>query len=412
MVDTHGKGAGIKMEYDPYEIDITDLVLYLNDYCNMNCRHCYYRQGNHTIDTRWIQEAVDNLPNIKKAVIVGGEPTICPVLEEAVDILKSKNIAVTMSTNCKWMTWGKQEKNTGGTNNEQEYWQTKKREEEDHMKQGERKRSYTDVLDMIKNIDVIQISLEGPPQINDSIREEGSYMNSMDAIDFLKQNGYEKYPESTRKGYTGKRMFIRMTYSEFNLRAIPRMLRLAWIKHLPIVFFPLKSDTQPPLTSTQQVQLYNLLMKYSTDDGRRLAMSAVPQYWTYMGDTESYCPAGKHRINILPDGWVTPCEMNMPPIFDKLYNMEKNNGELDIDKLYRNIDYFLRNIKTVDDGCINCPHHRICRSGCLMTNEYLKCPLREQIDFSYFGDRIGVSTGQRMKRVGQLNTIIERAFVC
>jgi len=67
------------IDFDPYEINLQDLIIYICDYCNLECEHCYLSKGKTTVNPRWIQWLVDNF-NIKKSIIVGGEPTICKKL--------------------------------------------------------------------------------------------------------------------------------------------------------------------------------------------------------------------------------------------------------------------------------------------------------------------------------------------
>jgi len=388
--------------YDPFKIDIRELVIYMNDYCNKRCKHCYIikdGKGHTDVNPGWIQWVVDNF-NIEKSIIVGGEPILSKQLPSVLDILKKgmkikkgeTQPAITLSTNCKWIEWGNT--NDGKT-----------------LPRGPMNMEYMDVVDMLKDGSVksLQISIEGNKKITDDIRGKDSFQNSMDAVDLLKEHGLD--------------VFFRATYSQMNYDTIPYMLKLADEKGLDLMLFPWKTtnyfkdnENKIPsdlttLTVWQQEELYNTLMNYTSDDGTRLAKSEIPQYYAYIGMAGAHCPAGRERINIMPDGVVTPCEMNTPP---NHFPLGKFNGDggLDKDLLMKRISFFLHNMKQIDIGCMSCDHHRICRSGCHETMEYINCPLRYKTDFSVYQKEIGISNVQLKKRISNVRSLQKKRGGC
>ena len=78
-------------EYDAFKIDIKDLTIYVNNYCNKRCRGCYVVPEKKDIDSRWIQWCVENF-KIGKVIVIGGEPSVSPVLPKVLQILKEKKI--------------------------------------------------------------------------------------------------------------------------------------------------------------------------------------------------------------------------------------------------------------------------------------------------------------------------------
>jgi len=389
----------MKKTYDPFKIDVKELFIYICDYCNKNCGHCYVKRGNKDVNPKWIQWCVDNF-NIKKAVIIGGEPTISPKLSEVLDVLKEgmkkedgeDSLSITMSTNCKWIEWG----NKNG---------------KETSPLGPRDMKYTDVVDLLKDggVKSLQISIEGDRETTDAVRGKGSFQNSMDTVDLLKDQGFD--------------VFFRATYSQMNFDTIPYMLELADKKGVDLMLFPYKTtsyfkdkENKVPaelttLTERQQEDLYNTLMDYTSDDGKRLAKSEIPQYYAYIGMAGAHCPAGRERINIMPDGVVTPCEMNTPP---NHFPLGKFNGDSGLDKelLLERISFFLHTIKQVDLGCMTCSHHRICRSGCQETMEYINCPLKNMIDFSVYQKEIGISNVQLKKRISNVRRLQKKRGGC
>jgi len=132
----------MKKTYNPFKINIKELVIYVNDYCNRRCRHCYYildGKGHTDVNPSWIQWVVDNF-DIEKAIVVGGEPILSPRLPEVLSILKKgmkikegeNNPSITLSTNCKWIEWG----NKNG---------------KEILPLGPRDMKYTDVVDLLED---------------------------------------------------------------------------------------------------------------------------------------------------------------------------------------------------------------------------------------------------------------------
>jgi len=355
-------------KYDPYEINITDLSLYICDYCNLSCDHCYLSKGKTTINMDWIKWTIDKYP-IEKAVLVGGEPTICPKLPEIIKILKEKKINITMSTNCKWMDW------------------TKK-------KPGFNKMTKEDLVETMKGIDSIQISIEGRAKFSNKIRGPRSFKRSINAVDFLKKNGFD--------------VFFRMTYSKDNFNEIPYILDLAKEKKIDLILFPYKGQDSVPLDEDEQERLYNTLWAYKKDDDKMHTWIAIPQFFCYVGE-DDYCPAAKNLINIMPDGIITPCEMSIPPNHFILGDFKKGATKENLEK---RIKFFIERIKTTDIECLTCRHHRICRSGCHETREYMNCPLKNQINIDYYLPDLKMTRQQLKIKINKNISIINKRKGC
>jgi len=373
-----------KKQFRPYHIDIRELSIYVNDYCSKKCKHCYYikdGKGHSDVNPEWIKWLTEGF-KIQRAVLVGGEPLLSPILPKIIKILKSKNVAITISTNCDWVNWGmKKGKKT--------------------LPNGPRDMIWKDALLLFKTVDSVQISIEGDKQNTDEIRGHGSFDNSMVAVDLLKKDKVD--------------VFFRATYSHSNYDIIPKMVKLSQEKDVHLVLFPYKGHDAIPLDGWQQEDLYNLLMKYTSEDGSRMGSVNIPQYYTYIG-LHGYCPAGRNIINILPDGMITPCEMSMPPDHFILGKFEKhiNNGDdwLDKEQLLSRCSFFLERIKQVDIDCMTCKYHRVCRSGCQETVEYMNCPLKYQIDYSSYSKEMGISRDQTRRKISKLKTVMNRRKGC
>lgn len=67
--------------------------------CNCNCKGCYVRLRNETMDFDNFKLIIDRLKNTKKVFLLGGEPTLHKDLENMIDYLKFKKKFVGIITN-------------------------------------------------------------------------------------------------------------------------------------------------------------------------------------------------------------------------------------------------------------------------------------------------------------------------
>ena len=356
-----------KKSFDPYKIDIRELSIYVTNRCDRSCQHCYMVKGETDLYPQCIEWMIDNF-EIQKVILIGGEPILYSHLEKVLDILKTNKINVTISTNCKWINWGQTIlKKT----------KKKKKGIKKILPTGPNDMTYEDVITMLKDkVENFQISIEGNKVTTDRIRGKGSYQDSMDAVDLLKKNGFK--------------MFFRATYSQDNYNDIPKMLDLATEKQIPLSLFPYKGIDSVPLTMEQQEELYNKLMEYTDDE--HVARVEIPQYDAYCKFEGAHCPAGRNLLNIMPDCTITPCEMSTPP--DHFILGKFRDGVVDKELLMKRIGFFLDTMKPVHEECLSCKNHKICRSGCHETREWMNCPLKHNIDFSMYQKSMGITDKQ------------------
>ena len=146
--------------FRPYHVDIRELSIYVNDYCSKRCKHCYFirdGKGHSDVDPRWVEWCCDNF-KIQRSIIVGGEPILSPKLLEIFEILKSKNVAITISTNCDWVNWGRKEEKVK---------KGKKKKETIIHPMGPRDMKWNDAVSLFKMTDNVQISIEGDEKTTD-----------------------------------------------------------------------------------------------------------------------------------------------------------------------------------------------------------------------------------------------------
>ena len=126
--------------------------LSVTDRCNFNCGHCNIPDRNSKELTKEkIFSIIDELDRLgtMKIGICGGEPLLREDIGEIINYIKSKNILVTIVSNGSLV---------------------KQRIEE------------------IKNLDLIMISFDGPPQVQENVRGKQAYEIAIDAIKFALSN--------------------------------------------------------------------------------------------------------------------------------------------------------------------------------------------------------------------------------
>lgn len=129
------------------------VTMSLTDKCNFRCIYCDLPKMNRPeMSTADWHRAIDELADagMMRVSIMGGEPLIRKDVGEIVDHLKERGINVAMNTN----GWFFEEK-----------------------------------LDVIRKLDLVCITLDGPKEINDSQRHEGAHDHVLRAIDLAKSQG-------------------------------------------------------------------------------------------------------------------------------------------------------------------------------------------------------------------------------
>lgn len=68
--------------------------------CNLNCDFCYIKnRSKNTLDLDVIKHVINQLPSLKSVELGMGEPTLYPQINELIEWLVDKNIAIGLSTN-------------------------------------------------------------------------------------------------------------------------------------------------------------------------------------------------------------------------------------------------------------------------------------------------------------------------
>lgn len=334
--------------------DVKDMILYLTSECQLTCRHCYLTgmqppKQLSIDDLTWIADTF----KIKNTMLIGGEPTLYPQLEEAINLFDR----VTLSTN--GLTLANE---TSTAQNLMNMFKTKEKIS-------------------------IQLSIEGNKKDTDDIRGDGVWDKVISAAKLLVKNDIKCY--------------FRCSYHMGNLKSIPWIIgEVGHPLDIPLVLFPLIGA--PPLTADQQAWLFNIIVEKNTEyNGRNLI--AQPHFMQWLGE-KGRCEAGSERLCITYDKDITPCH------FDFDYILGHVGMKLDI--LNKNREMFLKAAKRIQPSCDFCDKAEMCRSSCYMANSHAGCPLKQQFTLEAYANLHDVDVGSLSKQISGMKGLLKESLVC
>ncbi|MCX7991931.1 MAG: radical SAM protein [Proteobacteria bacterium] len=272
------------------------LEIQLTAKCNLRCRHCYQDEKND------FELPIDNLKKVLdefvkfqglRILLSGGEPLLYSRFKELNDYLKRYPAYVVLITN-------------GLLLNEMP-------------------------LSYIKNVDEIQISIDGMKEGHNYLRGDGTFEKVIRAVKRLK--------EKTNKYISFATMVHKKNLKEFKelKKLIKSFGAKEWGIDYPVLtgFFEKNKDIYPDIDSALKVIKYKFGASYhSTDE-------------------ENDYACGVHTMTLLPNGNFVPCGFYPDKIFGNI-----NEG---LEKALKNRSFFRLSDIT---ECFSCEHICLCRGGC------------------------------------------------
>ena len=227
-----------------------------------------------------------------------------------------------------------------------------------------------DIMSQLKSLNKlrrIQVSLEGStPQINDSIRGEGSYRETMQAIRTMKKHGFT--------------VSVMTTISRTNFKdilAIVKLLESEGVDNFSMERLIPEGRGQglaDQLLSPGELRdLYSSIYSVALQKGRPRILMYRPLFHLVAPDDETVgarCSMGSNALTVMPDGTVYPCRRLPVPIgnilSDGLFAIWYNSDLL----------WQVRNPDNIKGKCHGCDHLAGCR-GCramayFCTGDYLE----------------------------------------
>lgn len=268
--------------------------------CNQKCLYCGIPfKKTFEIDTKTICKMIDQFTSLgtKWISFSGGEPLLRDDLYDIIKYAKNKNVFVSISTNGKLL--------------------------------AER-------LEAVKLADRIKVSLDGPQKINDQIKGEGTFKQTIEAINLCKTNKID--------------VSIDTVISKFNLNHIDYLLNLAENLDVKISFQPSSlrnpgkqnaGDFLPEINAYRKTIQYIISQK---KEGAPIINSyaALSHIYHWPEHRKIPCSMGLLSFNVEPNGTIGAC-------IDKSYTCIEEDKTLDPDKVKETIN----SIK-VPVGCQDC----------------------------------------------------------
>jgi MoaA/NifB/PqqE/SkfB family radical SAM enzyme len=248
------------------------VTLELTDKCNFRCVYCQLPQMNRTeMDTADWHRAIDELADagMMRVSIMGGEPLLRKDVSEIIDHLKERHINVAMNTNG-WL--------------------------------------FPQKLDIIRKLDLVCITLDGPPEVHDTQRHPGSHDKVLKAIDLAQE--------------VGTNVITMTVMTSKSIETVDYVLQVAKEKGIR-AFFQIEHDSEgnpdktigPNITETRISEVAKHLLQRKSEGWpvgpSRTYLSALA------GDGEgrrrihscAECNASRYFLSVSPGGDVIPCPL-------------------------------------------------------------------------------------------------------
>lgn len=250
-------------------INIQELVIYPLNKCNLRCKHCYVPNEKNVILTKDELTWIKKIFNMKKTIVMGGEP----LLYENLDFIFKNFKNVTISTN------------------------------------GILIPKNMELLNQFKDNVTIQLSIEAGEKETNQIRGYNTnidvWNSVMESASLLEENNISFY--------------FRCSYHHDNLQNIKKQVfPLTDQFNAGIMFLP-RID-KPPLDMNTTVLFFKQILN------QKDCAIAQPHFFQFIGK-HGRCKAGSERINVFYDKRLTPCNLDLDYTLGKIGDTEKTIQE-------------------------------------------------------------------------------------
>jgi MoaA/NifB/PqqE/SkfB family radical SAM enzyme len=244
--------------------------------CNRDCFYCNTKTCGKELNT---QEAVALLDRLAVAgtqlvQFTGGEPLLREDIGRLVQHAKNKGLMVNLSSNGTFVP---------------------------------------DRIDEIKAVDVLNLSLEGPPEVHDRMRGQSAHADVMRALDAAIKH----------------KLNVRLcsTLTAINLDATDYLLETAKKYAVKIFFQPAISMTPSAVSEpfTAEPEMFRkkinhlIYMKQNGVDLIGNSLSGLRYFLNWPDKKDVFCGAGLVFCRIEPDGTLYPCSRTIEPVYAVRY---------------------------------------------------------------------------------------------
>lgn len=240
--------------------------------CNRRCKYCFrWDVPCKELTTQQVISIINDFEKIGTRVIIfsGGESLLRDDIGEIINYCRSKNIFTGLTSNGSLVS----------------------------LKINE-----------IKNLNILKLSLDGPKEINDFLRGDGSYDDVMTAVEFGKKHGLK--------------IKFNTTLSKYNLSCIDFILQKAKELDIKVKFQPLSHihtsgkniDFLLPEEKDYKDAIKKLIYLKKSNKYIINSFSALGYLYNWPMHKKLNCYGGKIVCSISPDGNLYPCTMLMKTI--------------------------------------------------------------------------------------------------
>jgi len=236
--------------------------------CNLRCRYCgVWNESGHEMDTRQWASLLDEAWAMGTVSVsfCGGEPLVREDLGELVARASGLGLRTSLTTNG---------------------WFVRERGDE------------------LQHLDAITVSIDGPEEIHDDIRGDGSYGRAMDAIEW----GIENRKRVHTVTVLNRRNIDTIEHTCILLH---RMGALPFIQPATPYIFSGEAPEEWAVDMERLSQTAGVLMRIR-DDG--VALGNSDAYLLMLGTAPDFrreppCSAGRRFLTVFPDGRLVPCHI-------------------------------------------------------------------------------------------------------
>lgn len=236
--------------------------------CNYRCKYCAaWDTPTMELDTKEICNIIDEMAGmgLKKITFTGGEPLLREDIGKIIDYAHQKNISVNLNSN-------------GSLIKER--------------------------IAELKNLDSLTLSLEGPEEIHDGLRQKGSFKNVLAAIDVASKRNI--------------RVALTVTLNTCNLKYINYLLELASQHNVQIQFQPsiknllYSSEGNPvSLSANEYGEAMSKIIEFKKKGYKKIiknSLSGLNHLSQWPNLKKIKCASGLITCRIQPDGQVIHCD--------------------------------------------------------------------------------------------------------
>ncbi len=264
-IKTLFKFAGVYFLKKRYPLSVTFITTYR---CNFRCKYCsVWEKQVKELSTREVFDMIDQLSvmGLRRLGLNGGESLLRPDIQEIIDYSRGKGITTTLFTNG-WLV-------------------------------GES-------IDKLKNLNVLLISLDGPAEVHDAQRQQGSFQKVLEAIEAARSRNLNVWTNTViSKNNVGYIDFILDKAKEMGFKTTFQ----------PVHFYPHSSEEeQIGMLLPSRHEYVAAIDKIIGEKKRGGPVVHSVRYLDYIKDPDwrrnkRRCWAGRFYFAITPDGKLAPC---------------------------------------------------------------------------------------------------------